>query len=321
MDLRHAAQRVRILDLVVRPVMRLLQRGPTEEVTQLRGHRELPGVRPGQLILGGERDVRALQRFDAHRRGHARGPAKSLRIGQQQRADGAHHLGPVEEGQALLRLEPQRLQSRFAEGDEGGHDVAVSLDLSPTDQRQGQVGQRRQVAGCPDAPLLRHDRMQATRQELQDPIDQQWPAPGVAKGQRVCPEQQHRPDHVPRERRAHAGRVRHQEVLLEPLRILGGDDGRGQRAEPGRDAIHDLPGADELLDDRPGLLHPAPGVDVERCFGTVAGDGFDVLDGQVGAGQDDGVGGRGRVAATRREVDLATSHRDLRLGHPPRIVG
>ena len=69
----------------------------------------------------------------------------------------------------------------------------------------------------------------------------------------------------------------------------GRDGRRGQVAEPGRDAVDDLAAGDEPLDDVARLLHPLAGVDVERGAGAVAGDGLDVGDGQVGAGQDDEV--------------------------------
>ena len=117
-DLRDAAQRVRILDLVRVRVVALLEGAVAEEVAQLRGHGDLAGMRPGQLVGGGKGDVRPEQRLDAHRRGHARGARQPVRVREQQRADRAHHLGPVEQREALLGLERQRLETHLAQRDQ-----------------------------------------------------------------------------------------------------------------------------------------------------------------------------------------------------------
>ena len=116
-DLRHAAQRVRILDLVGVSVMAGLQPAVAEQVAQLGGHGDLARVRPGQLVRGGERHVRAEQRLDAHRRDDARGPHQPVRVGEHERADRAHHLRPVEEREALLGLEHERLEPGLAQRD------------------------------------------------------------------------------------------------------------------------------------------------------------------------------------------------------------
>ena len=59
------------------------------------------------------------------------------------------------------------------------------LDLAPPDERQREVGERREVAGRADAPLLRHDRMDAEPQEVAEPVDdaaagsREWPSASV----------------------------------------------------------------------------------------------------------------------------------------------
>ena len=67
-DLRHAAQRVRVLDLVRRPVVRALEPRVAQQVAQLGRHRDLAGVRPRQLVRRGVRDLGPQQRLDRHRR-------------------------------------------------------------------------------------------------------------------------------------------------------------------------------------------------------------------------------------------------------------
>ena len=87
------------------------------------------------------------------------------------------------------------------------------------DERQREVGERREVARRADAPLLGHDRVDARGEEVEKPVDEQRPAAAVAEGERVRPEQEHRPDDLARERRPDARRVAHQEVLLEPAGV------------------------------------------------------------------------------------------------------
>jgi hypothetical protein len=58
-------------------------------VAELGGDRDLAGMRPGQLVGRGERDVRPEERLDRHRRRDARRPDEAVGVGQQQRADRA----------------------------------------------------------------------------------------------------------------------------------------------------------------------------------------------------------------------------------------
>ena len=115
-DLRNAAQRVGILDLVGGGVVARHQRRVAQQPAQLRGHRDLARVRPGQLVGGRVGDVGAEQRLAAHCRGHARGPAQAVGVRRHQGPDAGHHLRPVEKGQPLLGLQDQWLEAGRVEG-------------------------------------------------------------------------------------------------------------------------------------------------------------------------------------------------------------
>ncbi len=112
----------------------------------------------------------------------------------------------------------------------------------------------------------------------------------MAEGQRVGPQQQHRPHDLRRERRPDPGGVAHQEVLLELPRLSRLDERSREVAEPGRDAIDDRALGDEGVDDVARLLHPPARRLVELDPGPVASDRLDVRDRKVRARQDDGVG-------------------------------
>ena len=70
-------------------------------------------MRPGELVGGGVRDVRPEKRLDGLRRRDRGRPREPVRVGQHERADAAHQLGPVEEREALLRLQREGLEPRL----------------------------------------------------------------------------------------------------------------------------------------------------------------------------------------------------------------
>jgi hypothetical protein len=200
--------------------MRALEAGVAQQVAELRGNRELAGVRPRELVRRREGNIRPEQRLDAHRRGHAGRSHEPVCIREQEGTDGAHHLRPVEQRQPFLRREAQRLQPGLAERHERRQHLTVQLDRAAADQRQREVRQRCQIAGRTNGALRRHDRVDAGSQQGQQQVDDLGTAAAVPQRQGVRAEQQHRPHDLARERRTDAGRVAHQEVLLEPLAIL-----------------------------------------------------------------------------------------------------
>ena len=152
------------------------------------------------------------------------------------------------------------------------------------------MGERREVARRADAALLGHDRVDPGVEHRQQSIDEQRPAAAVAEGERVGAQEEHRPDDLARERSAHPRGVAHQQVLLQLAGLRGLDERRGEGTESGRHAVHHGALGDERLDDVARLLHPLARVRVEGRGRALPGDGLDVGDGQVGAGQDHGVG-------------------------------
>jgi hypothetical protein len=269
-DLGHAAERVRVLDLVRRAVVVGLEARVAEEVAQLRRDGDLAGVRPRQLVRRRVRHVRPEQRLHGHRRRDRGRAGQPVRVREQERPDRAHQLGPVEERQPLLRLEDERLEARLPQGQERRHHVPFELHLAAPDERQGEVGERREVAGRPDAPLLRHDGVDAEGKEVDQPVDELRPAAGVAEGERVRPQEEHRPDDVARERRPDADGVAREEVLLEPAGVCRRDVRGRQVAEAGGDPVDDRALRDEPLHHGAGLGHAGPRVDVERHAGAAA---------------------------------------------------
>jgi hypothetical protein len=71
---------------------------------------------------------------------------------------GEHALGAVEQAEALLWEKLERLDSSGLQHRQGGDRNAIDEDLPLTDERKGEVGERRQVTGCPNRALRWHRR-------------------------------------------------------------------------------------------------------------------------------------------------------------------
>jgi len=69
-------------------------------------------------------------------------------------------------------------------------------------------------------------------QQIADPFDDHRPAAGVAQGQGVGPEQQHRPDDIPRQRVADTDGMGDEKILLKLGRVGGIDVGVARSPKP-----------------------------------------------------------------------------------------
>ena len=170
-DLRDAADRVGVLDLVRLAMVRVLQPGVAQEVAQLGGDAPLTGVRARGVVGGRERDVGPEQRLDAHRADDRRRAGKRLRGQDRERSDRSHLLRAVEQRQPFLRLEASGSRPTAASASAPRHDRAADFGLAAADQRPAEVRERRQVAGRADGALLGNDRMDAEAQEVEQPLD------------------------------------------------------------------------------------------------------------------------------------------------------
>ncbi len=114
-------------------------------------------------------------------------------------------------------------------------------------------------------------------------------AAAVPAGERIGAQQEHRTGDVPTVFRPDSDRVADQQVLLESRGVLGVDPLRGERAKTRGDAVDDLARFDELLHDGAAGGHSLASRVVESRRRTTVGDAFDFLEGQVEAGQRDGM--------------------------------
>ena len=220
-----------------------------------------PGMRPGELVGRGERHVGPEQRLDRHRRDDARRPTQPIRVGQEQRPDRAHHLGPVEERQPFLRPRAPAARGRpRASASSAGHPLAVELDLAAADERQREVGERREVART-----RRRSPAPGTTGWMPGAQERRAAGRRAAAGSRCGRGPACSPAAGASPGRPRAGTA----ARRRPRGSSGGSPGagrcgrvdrrRGQVAEPGRDAVDHGAVGDQRLDDVARLLHPRRG--------------------------------------------------------------
>ncbi len=153
MDLRHAAQAVRVLEPMIEVgAVRLPDLAVAQELAKVACRRDLPGVWPrgDQRLL--ERGAGSEHRLEAHGADDVGGQRQAQRIVMGQAADATHELGPVEERQPFLGAELERFEARARQRRRPWPRAGtVHRGLALPDDDQCDVCQRGQVAGGTEA--------------------------------------------------------------------------------------------------------------------------------------------------------------------------
>ena len=162
--LRRAAQRVGVLHLVA-PAVRLEDRRALEQQPDVRGRRDLAahagaprgspdGSSCSEPCSASSDIAQAMSAARASRRART----------SAERGHRRHELGPVDQRQALLRLQPHRRRARpRASASAPGSALAADPRLALADERQRQVCERGEVTARPDRARGRDERHDARR--------------------------------------------------------------------------------------------------------------------------------------------------------------
>ena len=102
--------------------------------------------------------ARSLERVDRQRAGGDGGGEHALALEQGIERERGRRLRAVDQREAFLGAELQRLEAEAFERGRGGHDLAGDVDAAVAHQRRDQVRERREVARCADAALRRDQR-------------------------------------------------------------------------------------------------------------------------------------------------------------------
>ena len=237
--------------------------------------------------LGREHRVGAEQCLDAHRRDHVGVREQPAHVVAREGQHPEHAVGAVDEREAFLRLEDDRLEAGGPEC-RPRIDVVATLDhLALAEQHQRDVRERREVTTATQRAVLGHPRRDAGREQLEQPVGQHRSRPAATHGEGAGAEQHHRSHDLGLDRVAETSRVRSDQRSLQARPARGLDVHIGERAEAGRDAVDGLPRRRQPLDDVARRLHRGPGLIAEHRPRTTAGYRHDVVDGEAVAREDD----------------------------------
>ena len=163
-----------------------------------------------------------------------------------------HELGPVDQRQAFLRAQADRLEPGRRKRLAARSKRALEPGMPFSDQRQRQMSQRSEVAARTDRATRRDPRQDAAVEALDQQLDRLDPRAREPLRERVRPQQHRRAHDRRRVWLADTARVAAQQSQLELVDLVGGD-GLGDEATEARvDAVRVL---GRLVDERARGLH------------------------------------------------------------------
>ncbi len=236
-DLRHAAQRVRVLHLAAVGVA-LHDLALGEERAQVAGADLLPGVgaHPHQALVEGA--PRSLERLQADGAGDVRRGGEARGVAEGEGAERGHVLGAVDEAQALLGGQLDGREARRGERLAGGHLAAGEARLALADEGERQVRERRQIAGRAHRPLGRDARRHARVEHRQQRVDDLHAHARVPQRDHLRAQHHHPADLGLAQVGPDAARVAAHQVLLQGAHVALLDARLGEGAEAGVDPVH-----------------------------------------------------------------------------------
>ena len=242
-DLRRAAQRIGVLNQSAVDAMGLDDRRAGEQRTQVRCRSGLPRVRPQSLQVGREDRIRAKDRLDAHG-GRDVGRLRQRReVVTRKEQHAQHAVGAVDERESFFGAQHNGFNTGGKQCGSRGHRVAGSVAHVPlAHQCQRAVREWREVTGTAKRSELPDHWCHAGVQHRRVALDDHRSDAGAAGRQCRKTQQHHRADDFALDLGTAAGRMRPHERALQLRAQIGSDVAGGQRAEPGRDAVHRLAG-------------------------------------------------------------------------------
>ena len=248
-----------------------------EQPTDVGRRGDLARVRAQLLQVGGEHPVGAQLSLDAHGRGDIGQPQQAVQVRQGEHQLAEHAVGAVDQGQPFLLREGDGRQAVRVQGVGGGHQpIGGVAHVSFAHHRQGDVGQWGQIPGAAQAAVLVDHRRESGRQQVGVGLRRLPADPGAAAGQRGEPQEHHGANHLALDLGPRARSVRTNQAALQLLSHFLRDVTGGQRAEPGRNAVHRTGVGGQRLDVDPAGLDGRDGGVGEFDGGAIAGDRDDV---------------------------------------------
>jgi hypothetical protein len=235
-----------------------------------------------------ERLYAAVEGVEAEAEDHVGLGAEAVGLEEAPDGVGAHELSAVEEGEAFLALEFDRLPAFGLIDLVGGATAAFPIDFAHAkDGREHEVGEGAEVAAGAKAALLVDNREDIVVEAVDETLDGLELCAAVAEAEVLGLEEEHETDDVLGHFVADAAGVAHDEVFLELAELLFADADVAEAAEAGGDAVDgDLLVFHLLVEVVAALLDAAGGLVAEGEGHVVVYDFLDASDGQGSFGGD-----------------------------------
>ena len=237
--------------------------------------------------LGREHRVGAEQSLDAHRRDDVGDREQAAHVVAHERQHPEHAVGAVDEREAFLCLEDDRVDARGPECRRSVDGVAALDHFALAEQHERDMRERREIATAAERAVLGDPRRDAGREQVEQPVGQHRPRPTATHRERARTQQHHRPHDLGLDRVAHAGGVRSDQCGLQAGSARGLHVHIGERAEAGRHAVDRQPRRGQLLDDVARRLHRGPCLIAQHRTRPATGDRHDLVDRETVAREDD----------------------------------
>jgi hypothetical protein len=289
------AQRVGILHAGIVLLVGGDDLGAFEQAEDGAGGAHLAGLAADLVEAVVEESVRGAAGVERHGGRAMGGAGEMIDIGEHEGADGAHHVGAVDEGEPFLRLQFDRGEVCAGQRVRPRKVLTLICRFAFAEQDEGGVGEGREVARGADGPPGGDDGRDAGVQQVEDALNEVGPGAGMAPAEAGGLDEHHRANDIVGQRFADAGGVGADEVVLDIAELFGVDADAGEGAEAGVDAVDRLFAGGVLINDGAGAVDAADGV-VAECDGAmVAGDVGDFFDGERSAGEDERLDGHDSI--------------------------
>ena len=268
MHLGDATQRVRVLNQMVRRLVRSDDLAPVQHVAEVLGYGQSSRVRSQAHHVDPETSIGAECGFDGHRPDRVRRVAQSLRSVKSKDPQRQHPLGPIDQRETLLVGEVEGIEAGVGKGVGRRLRDSTHLDVSLTHEGQREMRQQRKVSRSSKRPLARHDRMYAGIEQVDESRYQLQADAGDPGSERPGLQQHHRPDDFGREWGTDGRGVGAHQLALELGEARGFDPDACEITDARGDAVHQPSRIGGFLDDRARPSHPFLSGFIEG-YGTV----------------------------------------------------
>ena len=224
------------------------------------GHRRL-SAKPARLVNLLAKSLRRRPEHLEQTRGQQLRPAQQrARLVRGQRGQCGHHGRSVDQREAFLALQDDRLQAVALQGLRGREPFFAGADVSQTDQQPRHVRQRREVAAGSNRTFARNFRKEVAIERGDEQFDNLRANAGKSARHGVGPRRHDGPGFRRGKQFALPDGKMVQQVQLMLLQVLRRNAGAAQRAEAGIDAVNRAWFGRQFFHQRPALAHPAAGV-------------------------------------------------------------